>query len=431
MPRDVQDWDTNPDNNTLVDGISIAEGNPARNTNNAMRAIMSGVRRFWDTITNRRIDAGTSLTGGGNLSANRTISVADRGIGTDQIANDAVTQDKLEQPPANWALATDNTPIPSSKLVNTPGLDRTEVDARVRALVDNWAETGNRTRIPATKLVEILGSVENWAEVGNNSTIPSSKLVNAPARGGSTSFRNLRFYNRFVNTSNRAIIGEELGNDDWDFQFVNFSSLDISLLTQHLIIDQAFRIANSTHSTNFFVFSSHAAVNSSGTIELRGRPYETVRGNGIRSIPNSSIVDLFLIGEAHVTADWAQRQNTDRIPSSKLPTIPGSNLPSTFGAVGTYVFAAIKMSTRNTNILTGTTAPGADIVPVRILARVSVNNNQQVLGSAVETDVGPSGGSVPIVNLAGSWRLMGRSLEVVDTFGNSGNATGGIFLRVS
>ena len=46
----VADWDTNPDNNTDVSGINIAEGCPAQNINNAMRAIMAQIAAFYASL---------------------------------------------------------------------------------------------------------------------------------------------------------------------------------------------------------------------------------------------------------------------------------------------------------------------------------------------------------------------------------------------
>ena len=46
--------------------------------------------------SSRLVDTGTGLTGGGDLSADRTISVADGGIGTTQLANDSITGAKID-----------------------------------------------------------------------------------------------------------------------------------------------------------------------------------------------------------------------------------------------------------------------------------------------------------------------------------------------
>jgi hypothetical protein len=39
----ITDWDTNPDNNTDVGGINIAEGCPAANLNNSERTMMAQI----------------------------------------------------------------------------------------------------------------------------------------------------------------------------------------------------------------------------------------------------------------------------------------------------------------------------------------------------------------------------------------------------
>lgn len=46
----VQDWSTNPDLNVTIDGINIAEGWPAANANNAVRALMANVRVMYNAI---------------------------------------------------------------------------------------------------------------------------------------------------------------------------------------------------------------------------------------------------------------------------------------------------------------------------------------------------------------------------------------------
>ena len=53
-----------------------------------------------------------------------------------------------------WAQTGNNTAIPASKLSNAPsgGLSQGDVDARVQAGVQDWAETGNTDNVPAGKL---------------------------------------------------------------------------------------------------------------------------------------------------------------------------------------------------------------------------------------------------------------------------------------
>lgn len=79
------DYSTNPNSNTTVGGISIAEGCPAGNLNNALRLFAADGRSLSDVVaglsgaanvpTTRTISAAGLATGGGDLSANRTITV--------------------------------------------------------------------------------------------------------------------------------------------------------------------------------------------------------------------------------------------------------------------------------------------------------------------------------------------------------------------
>lgn len=48
----VTDWNTNPDLNTAIDGINIAEGCPAGNMNGMGRAIMASVRLAFQGMPN-------------------------------------------------------------------------------------------------------------------------------------------------------------------------------------------------------------------------------------------------------------------------------------------------------------------------------------------------------------------------------------------
>lgn len=56
------------------------------------------------------------------------------------------------------------------------GLTQAQVDARVRALTQNWAESGNGDPVPHDK----LGNVAPWATTLDTSAIPAAKLTNAP-----------------------------------------------------------------------------------------------------------------------------------------------------------------------------------------------------------------------------------------------------------
>lgn len=61
----------------------------------SLLAVLEWVRNALAVIYNRTVTAGTGLTGGGALTADRTISVAPGGIGTTQLADGGVTAAKL------------------------------------------------------------------------------------------------------------------------------------------------------------------------------------------------------------------------------------------------------------------------------------------------------------------------------------------------
>lgn len=67
----VSDWSTNPDLNTNIDGVSIAEMCAAGNVNNMGRHIMASVRVMWDNLPT----AATFVTKtGGVFTGNPTFS---------------------------------------------------------------------------------------------------------------------------------------------------------------------------------------------------------------------------------------------------------------------------------------------------------------------------------------------------------------------
>ncbi len=76
------DYSTNPDDNVLIGGINIGEGCPPGNLNNALRLLAADGKLLSNNVggisytpTSRTISAGGMLTGGGDMSANRTISL--------------------------------------------------------------------------------------------------------------------------------------------------------------------------------------------------------------------------------------------------------------------------------------------------------------------------------------------------------------------
>ena len=102
----------------------------------------------------------------------------------------------------NWARDT-TTAIPANKLSNAPsgggGLTQSQVDGRVRAIVENFAEVGNNAQIPDSKIPSSIARdseipsnsaidgraralIADWAEQGNASDIPDSKIPSSIAR---------------------------------------------------------------------------------------------------------------------------------------------------------------------------------------------------------------------------------------------------------
>lgn len=106
MAVNVSDWSTTPSSNTSVDGINIAENCPPDNMNNAVRAIMAGVRGLYDTVTS------LSTTVSGKLSAAGAVFSGTRPIYTAEgafinFADTAYTSGKAAVLPDGAADPTD------------------------------------------------------------------------------------------------------------------------------------------------------------------------------------------------------------------------------------------------------------------------------------------------------------------------------------
>ena len=109
--------------------------------------------------------------------------------------------DQASLPPAGikGRLAVSPTPSVPVPTPGDEGLDQAQVDARVRAGVADWAETGDTSAIPARKLVNapkgdgltqaqvdarVKAGVLDWAETGNTAKIPAAKLPEVEGGGG-------------------------------------------------------------------------------------------------------------------------------------------------------------------------------------------------------------------------------------------------------
>jgi hypothetical protein len=76
----IETYSTNPALNTSVAGIDIGEGCDARNLNDAMRQLMSDMRRFYDTYVNIPLPLAIASGGTGSASATAAL-VALGGLG--------------------------------------------------------------------------------------------------------------------------------------------------------------------------------------------------------------------------------------------------------------------------------------------------------------------------------------------------------------
>ena len=90
----------------------------------------------------------------------------------------------------DWAEDGNADLIPSTKLPASVGIDQSAVDARVKAGVQDWAETSDTTVIPKAKLptpvvpgldqsavdARVVAGVESWAAEGDVTVIPTTKL---------------------------------------------------------------------------------------------------------------------------------------------------------------------------------------------------------------------------------------------------------------
>ncbi len=92
----------------------------------------------------RAVNTGTGLTGGGDLTADRTLSIAASGVGATQLANDAVTNAKLTNMAAN-TIKGNNTGATGDPV----DLTAAQVAAMLPAVVGDAGSGGTKGAVPA------------------------------------------------------------------------------------------------------------------------------------------------------------------------------------------------------------------------------------------------------------------------------------------
>lgn len=60
----VQDWNTNPDLNTSLEGVDVSEGSIPADFNNCFRAIAAAIRVFYDKSYRKAESVRIQATGG-------------------------------------------------------------------------------------------------------------------------------------------------------------------------------------------------------------------------------------------------------------------------------------------------------------------------------------------------------------------------------
>lgn len=79
----VSDWSANADENTSIDGINIAEHCPAKNINNALRAVMASVKKNDASVVHTADVKTASVTLSDALKAGTSIEVPEHTVGGD------------------------------------------------------------------------------------------------------------------------------------------------------------------------------------------------------------------------------------------------------------------------------------------------------------------------------------------------------------
>ena len=217
------------------------------------------------------------------------------------------------------------------------GLGQSQVDARVRALVEDWAEAGNAGAIPLSKLgnapqprsnayidgranARVNALVQNWARDGTTA-IPAGKLTNAPSGGLSQSQ---------VDARARAIVA------DWAEQG-NAGAIPVG------------KLSNAPQPRTPAYIDGRANNRIGALVQNWARDATT-------AIPAGKLTNAGGLNQGAVdarvragVADWAEVGNTDDIPASKIPEVPAWRqiVGTTTNLAGTGVSGNFAMSSTN------------------------------------------------------------------------------------
>jgi len=113
----------------------------------------------------RQVIAGTGLTGGGDLSADRTISIAAGGVGTTQLADDAVTTGKIA------AGAVGTTDIADSAVTSAKIADGTIVDADINTSAAIAPTKISGTAVVQARTITGVNSLTGGGDLSTNRTL--------------------------------------------------------------------------------------------------------------------------------------------------------------------------------------------------------------------------------------------------------------------
>lgn len=238
----------------------------------------------------------------------------------------------------------------------TSGLDQTAVDARVRAIVENFAEVSNNARIPSNKLPAgtlNTSDVENFAKTGNNARLPASRLpasipaANLPSRTAAftsaleTKLDGIEAGATTDQTASEiiALLDAELGSTNWQSGggSTGLTRSEVDARVTAGVQDWA-EAGNTSVIPTAKLPARTGAFSATDESKLDNLP--TITRIGSRLSLNNGVLSADVqsgggggLNQSQVDArvragvsDWAEQGNSDAIPASKLSNAPSGGL---------------------------------------------------------------------------------------------------------